>query len=810
MFCKWMRLSNDVDQSMKQFNKGVLALMFKKLLPPLFILLAFTLSASAQDVEVDRYAISARIDLAASAIDARATLSISNLSRSPKTKLYLRLAKLAKVSAVSVGGATAQFEVTDDRRNIALNQLIITPASPVAAGAKTNIDVSYRMEVPDSNALSAVYAGEMFCLPDSAWFPAPSTVFALTGAMTAPFTLTVTTPAGVRACSSGAMKAEGQTFRFEQPLNSIPFFVAGAFDPPASFDHNGVRVEICLQTGLNLIEKDAAAASRLGDEARRMIDYFTRLLGPPPTGASFRIISSARASSAAVPGAVVLGEHVFRQDTLDALTIERTADALVRLWTDAKVRVRGQEARQAQGDQTAQKARSAALLRDSLPRYLAALYIEDRYGKDTAAEVFSRMRWSYTPVALSGRDAELGIQTPAQPSYGAATLGKGPLVLRTLAESTGRDKFISILRTLFTGGQNKIITNEEFRQELAKAGGAATENLFRQWVEIIIEPDLVIGIPQPSDNPAVQRVNLRNLGTGDVTVRVLAVTASGKQITASATVASESLASADIQTSEKIASVEVDPEKLIIQTSYDNDAKPARPWAQTLFNEGIIAFNKGEYAQAESKLKEALRYSPHNSLLRAWLARALAAQNKHDEATSEANAAIKTEPPTGGALAWAHIAMAQTLAARGSNAEAVRHLRRALVEADEAPARFAAREALIRAERAANLSPTVDESVRAFISQLDSLFRQPSSDKLFVVVSRNNLKIFVQRLAVTPPTSWATEILRADQIDANRMALEVSLKIRTQETDHEGTAIFLLYRTQAGWMLEDVQQFNVK
>ncbi|MEW6209313.1 MAG: tetratricopeptide repeat protein [Acidobacteriota bacterium] len=783
--------------------------MFKKLLPLLFIL-TFAIAASAQDVEVDRYSISARIDIAASAIDARAQLSISNLSQSPKPRLFLRLAKLAKVSAVSIGGATAQFETAEDRRNPALNQLIITLAAPLVAGAKTTVDVTYRMEVPDSNALAAVYAGEMFCLPDSVWFPAPSTVFALTGAMTAPFTLAVTAPAGARAYSSGAMKSDNQTFTFDQPLNSIPFFIAGAFDPPAAFDHGGVKVEICLQTGLNTVEKDATAASKLSEEARRMIDYFTKLLGPPPAGASFRMISTARASTAAVPGAVVLGEQAFRQDTLDALTIERTADAMARLWTDGRVRVRGQEARQAQGNQAAQKARSAALLRDSLPRFLAALYIEDRYGKDAAAEVFSRMRWSYTPVAQSGRDAELGIQTPAQASYGAASLGKGPLVLRMLAQSMGRDKFISVLRALFAGAQNKIVTNEEFKQELAKTGGAETENLFRQWVETIIEPDLVIGIPQTTDNPSVQRVNLRNLGTGDVSVRVMAVAASGKQIAASVTVPSEALTSVDIQSAEKISSVEVDPEKLIIQTNYDNDAKPVRPWPQTLFNESIIAFNKGEYAQAEAKLKEALRLAPHNSLLRAWLARALAAQGKHDEAMNEAAAAIKTEPPTGGALAWARIAMAQSLVARGSNAEAVRHLRRALVEADEAPARFAAREALIRAERAANLIPPVDESVRAFISQLDSLFRQPSSDKLFAVVSRNNLKVFVQRLAVTPPTAWTTEILRADQIDANRVALEVSLRVKSQEADHTGTAIFLIYRAPSGWMLEDVQQFNVK
>ncbi|HXG66174.1 MAG TPA: tetratricopeptide repeat protein, partial [Blastocatellia bacterium] len=253
-----------------------------------------------------------------------------------------------------------------------------------------------------------------------------------------------------------------------------------------------------------------------------------------------------------------------------------------------------------------------------------------------------------------------------------------------------------------------------------------------------------------------------------------------------------------------------DPEKLIIQTDYDNDAKPARVSAQTLFNDSLAAFNKGEYAQAETKLKEAARADADNALIRAWLARTLAAQKKNDEAATEANAALKIVPAVGAASAWAHITLGQLALARGDAAEAARNLRRAIVETDEAPAQYAAREALAQAEKAANLLQPVEESIRAWVAQLDSLIKQPSSDRLYAIIVRENLKQFVQGLTVTPPTAWATEILRADKIDANRVALDVALRVTADRRDLAGTAVFVLYRSGSGWMLEDVQLFNVK
>jgi hypothetical protein len=801
--------------------------MFRKSLTAFFLICIISCITMAQEIEVDRYNITANIDAAASAMDVRASIVISNLAQSAKSKLFFRLTRLAKVGSATVNGANAPFESTEDRRVTTINQISITPQAPVGPGAKATVEISYRLESPESNPLASIYPGEVLMTPESVWVPMPSTMFTLYGATSAPFSLTVSAAPGIpafRVASSGGSKGDagGQSFSFDESLNCIPFFVAGSFDQALGVEHGGVKIEVYVQPGLNAVSPDArenGAGSgqnlrRLADEAGRIIDFYSKALGPPSAGRTFRIISSVRSGNLTVPGAVVFNEKIFRQDVLEAATIEMLADAVARMWLDGRVKIRGQEARAAQADRPGQKPRSPALLRDSLPRYLAGLYFEERFGEDGARQMFSRFRWAYTPVAQSGRDAELGLQTVLLPTYSAAVFSKGPLVLRLIAETTGRERFIGALRTLFSGDQTRIVTNEDFRQALVKAAGPEVDKLFQQWIDSIVEPDLVVGAPLPADAGA-QRVNVRNLGTGDVTVTVTGMTVAGKQVSSTVTVPSENITSTDLKTSEKIVSVEVDPLKLIIQTNYDNDSilvdkRQRKSSSQTLFNESIAAFNKGEFAQAESKLRDAVGEDPRNSLLHAWLARALAAQSKNDEAVSEANAALKVAPPAGPALAWAHITIGQVALAKNQAGEAVVHLRRAVAEADEAPAQFASRELLIRAERSPSSSTTADESLRSFFAQLDSAIKQPTSDRLYTLITKNNLKRFVQGLTVTPPSSWSTEVLRIDQVDANRVSVDVGLKVKAGGRDQSGTAVFGLRRSGSGWMLEEVNLFNVK
>ena len=119
---------------------------------------------------------------------------------------------------------------------------------------------------------------------------------------------------------------------------------------------------------------------------------------------------------------------------------------------------------------------------------------------------------------------------------------------------------------------------------------------------------------------------------------------------------------------------------------------------------------------------------------------------------------------------------------------------------------------MVQAERATGIPLQVDEPVRSFIAQFDAAVKLVSSEKLFALVVRNNLKRFVQGLTVSRPTSWATEILSLDRVDANRIAVGVGIKARADGKDQAGTAVFILSRMLNGWMLEDVphQLFNVK
>jgi len=124
--------------------------MLKRSASVLFLTLMLCLCAAAQEVEVDRFNINVRIDTAASAADVRAALSISNIAQSPKPKLYLRLTKLAKVSAVTVNGSAAQFETVEDRRVTTLNQIVITPSAAIGAGAKARNGPSKSRQLTES------------------------------------------------------------------------------------------------------------------------------------------------------------------------------------------------------------------------------------------------------------------------------------------------------------------------------------------------------------------------------------------------------------------------------------------------------------------------------------------------------------------------------------------------------------------------------------------------------------------------------------------------------------------------------------
>src|SRR5207248_6119650 len=154
------------------------------------------------------------LDPAASAADCRASIQVINLGQSPKTRLFFRLTKLAKVTSATINGATAQVETSEDRRITTLNQLVVSTAAGVAPNATAKVEINYRTEAPESSALIHIYPGEVLLAPEAIWVPMPSTVLAPYAPTTAPFTLDVSvasTTNNLRGLSAGALKANGST-----------------------------------------------------------------------------------------------------------------------------------------------------------------------------------------------------------------------------------------------------------------------------------------------------------------------------------------------------------------------------------------------------------------------------------------------------------------------------------------------------------------------------------------------------------------------------------------------------------------------
>src|SRR5215467_8644639 len=227
--------------------------MLKRLLIAILAVLSMAYAVAAQELDVEKYTINAKIDFAASALDAQAQLQLFNPASTSKPKIYLRIAKQAKVSQVTLGGAPVQHETSEDHRFTGLNIIAVTPGGSIPPGGRITVGVNYRLEVPDSTALLSIYPGEVLLLPEAVWFPSPSTPFAIYGANTAPFTLNVTsagTRPGFRVASAGRASAQGQSFTFEESANSLPFIVAGTFDAPVESEHGGVKISIYMQPGI--------------------------------------------------------------------------------------------------------------------------------------------------------------------------------------------------------------------------------------------------------------------------------------------------------------------------------------------------------------------------------------------------------------------------------------------------------------------------------------------------------------------------------------------------------------------------------
>ncbi|HEV7843631.1 MAG TPA: hypothetical protein VGO69_08020 [Pyrinomonadaceae bacterium] len=744
--------------------------------------------ANAQDEaraawQVTRFDINASVGQSDRALTSRATITARNIGRGAGSTLTLRINSKAEIKSASVNNAQATFRASPEARGN-LQRVTINLPAPVQPEGTANVVMEYRLPVTENNGLAAISPTGAQFLPLSSWYPSPNTIFSLRGPDTAPFRLTVNVTGGETVVSSGKASGAG----VEQSLYAQPFFLTGNWDVVEGTGE-ARNASAYLPKGASADERKQAEAILALVAAARA--FYAGLLGQAPD-TPVRVVAVTRGGGTSDGGTLLVPIAAFRRSKIDSATAVQVGEAVAGLWVGGATPVRGE---------------GVGVITEGLTRYLANTFLEKQYGRETADAERLRQRLAY--AAVSKRDAPLARTTPLDDTYYTAIASKGAMVWRLVDRIMGRDAFMGTLRSFLQKGSEGELSLELLRAALNGRGGASVKTVLDELLDKPTEIDLLVGLPQQRGAQWVAA--LRNMAAFDVTVPVVATTASGERVTAEATVPARNFGEVAFKTAARITRVEIDPEKLYPQLDYSNDIAPRAVSIDEALGEARATLARGENAKAEATTREILAVAPSLQEARALLGRALLAANRPDEAEREFRAVLDDPLPSPPALAWASEGLGEVALRKGQAAEAARRFTDAIRAEGEYASTLAARLNRIKAEAAANATPAIEESVRGFVSQLDQAIRTGSKADIDALIVPGELPTFSRGIIGNRPEAWQTRAVRVESLDANRIAADVALNVRERGRDQSGTAVFILARVAGGtWKLAGIDFLEVR
>ena len=733
--------------------------------------------------QVSSFDISATVQQNERTLNVVAQIEATNVGSGAGRTLTLRLNSKASVKAVTVGGAAATFRPGSETRGDLQRIEISLPAS-VGPNSKVTAAVTYVLPVESNTGLSAISPIATAFLPLSFWYPMPNTPYSVRGTDTAPFHLTVNVP---NAISSGIEKPGSGGTTFEQTLYGQPFFVQGDWDKlDGAADGKGISV---------LLEKGAGAEDRKHAEALIAFTaaaraFYAAAFGPGPE-APIRLVSVRRGAGFSDSGTVLIDADALRLPKLDAATALSVAEAVAHLWIGGQAAVRGQ---------------GAGVLRDALVRFLATQFLEKQFGADAVKSELYQQRLAYVTVAQ--RDGPLALASQLDSTYFASVPNRGAMFWRLVDRRMGHDALFGVLRAAIEAGKSDPagLTLPSLRAALAARGGEGVKALVDQQLDQVIDTDLMIGLPTQRGADWVSA--LRNLGSIDVTVTVVAITDRGEQVRAETTVPAKNFGEVIFKTPAKVVRVEVDPDKLYPQLDYGNDTMPRSKDLSQALNEAYLQLGAQDFAKAEATARGMLANAPRFQEAQIILARALLGQNRIDDAEKLFRSALEEPLPFTATLAWADIGLGEIAMKRNQPAEAVKRFSDAVTASRDYPSSLAARAARIRAEAAANSAPPVDGAVRAFVTQLSQAVVSNKKAELESRIVSGELVRFINASIGTE--AWDTKVVRTEQINANLIAADVQINAKKLGTAGSGTAVLMVARTPAGLKLSGIELFEVR
>jgi hypothetical protein len=734
--------------------------------------------------QVTSFDINANVQQNERSLNAVVAFDATNVGNGSGRTLTLRLNSKASVKSVTIGGAAANFRPGAEPRGDLQKIEISLPAS-VAPNGSVKASVTYILPIESNSGLAAISPiGSQF-LPLSFWYPMPNTPYSVRGADTAPFHLTINIP---NAISSGVEKGgSAGSNSFEQPLNSQPFFVQGDWDKlEGAADGKGVVV--LMEKGVSADDRKHAEALIAFAAAARA--FYAAALGPAPD-VPVRLVAVRRGAGFSDGGTVLFDADTLRLPKIDAATALSIAEGVGHIWIGGQTPIRGE---------------GNGVLRDALVRFLATQFLEKQFGVDAVKSELYRQRLAYAAVAQ--RDGPLARASQLDGTYFGSVPNRGAMFWRLVDRRLGHENLMTVLRAALATGKSDPngFNLSAVREALVARGGDSMKALLDQQLDQVIDTDLMIGLPQQRGADWVSA--LRNVGSIDVTVTVVATTDRGELITTEATVPAKNFGEAVFKTPSKIVRVEVDPDKFYPQLDYGNDAVPRGKDLSQALNEASLQLGAQDFVKAEATARAMLATAPRFQEAQIILARALLGQNRNEDAEKLFLAALAEPLPFAATLAWANIGLGEIALKRNQAAEAVKRFNDAVIASRDYPSSLAARAARIRAEAAANSAPPIDETARTFITQLSQAVVSNKKADLEARVVPGELVRFINASIGTE--SWETKVVRTEQLNSNLIAADVQIRVSKLGTVGTGTAVLMLARTPAGWKLSGIELFEVR
>lgn len=736
-------------------------------------LLIFTRAIFAQDEtratatwQVQKYDITATLPQSETDrnLTVKAVLTLKNVSSRAATTLTLRISPNAEIAAVKINDATADFTKGEEKIGDGTLRKIVVRVPSVQSNANISAAIDYKLNVKENSGLNVLSpVGSQF-LPLSFWYPTPNSWFFARGADSAPMRLQVTSANGETVVSSGT--ANGNSY--EQKLNGQPFFVSGNWD---SISANSISVFVPKGT------EDKSRANELAQLASDAKTFTATLLGNAPD-VPIKIVAVKRGAGFSSGGTIFIDESVLRRQKIDSLTTMTIAEAIAKIWIGNAVIVNGD---------------GFGAVREGLPRYVATLFLENKYGKDIADIERTRQRIAYAAVVK--RDSPLNAAAPIDDYYYATVTNKGAMIWRLLAKQVGQSEFFNALRSQMSDGNLSL-------SELRAAFGTQKDFLDYAFDQVT-DMNLLIGLPQT--NGAEMKIALRNLGAIDATVNVTAITASGEKLTAQTTIPAKKFGEVSFKTNNKIVRTEVDADKFYPQIDYSDDIAPREFEDSDAILAVKRAFDQQDYAKAEKNARIVLQNAPRFDDVRTLLGRALAAQGKTADAEKEFRTILEEKLPTARSLAWANVGLGDIALKNNQNSSAAKSFGDAIKADADYGATLAARQGRIKA----NASSATDESINAFFAQFDKAAVSGSKANVDALIISGEILKFAG--GVAGAQEWQTKVLQIDKTDINNVLVETTLNIKLLNKNPEsGTAVFRLAKVGNNWKLSSVEIFEVR